>query len=119
MLMAQYSKTMLFCSARALAVRRHNFAKKVFGIQMLHKSGICTAQLVRAAGSSAITYGADVVGISDTHLARVRSTIARVAAPAGAGKSPDLILMANDCAGATLDPVCDAHLQPLKQWATA
>ena len=76
-------------------------------------------QIVRAAGSPAVSYGVETVGMADTHLNRVRSAIARAAAPAGSGKSFDAILWAYDGTSGTLDPAFDAHVLPLSYWATA
>ena len=78
-----------------------------------------TAQLVRAAGTLAITYACDVMGMSDTHLLAARAAVARAAAPDSGGKSPDFVLYALDAAGGTTDPAFDAHVLPLKHWALA
>ena len=39
--------------------------------------------------------------------------------PPNAGKNPDLALYALDAVGSHIDPAFDAHILPLKQWATA
>ena len=53
-------------------------------------------QLVRAAGTPAVTYAVETVGMADTHLLHTRRAIGRAAAPEGCGKNPDLVLWASD-----------------------
>ena len=53
------------------------------------------------------------------YLCATRSRVATAAAPKAGGKNPDLIFYALDGASGTLDPAFDAHLMPLKHWATA
>ena len=55
--------------------------------------------------------------MSVTHLEWARRTLARAAAPPAAGKNPDLVLLAADAAGGTLDPAFDARVLPSRQWA--
>ena len=106
-------------STHALAVRMTAFAKRVPRIQALRRAGVRTTQLVRAAGTPMVTYGVDVVGMSDSHLGRVRSQVARAAAAAAHGKSPDLIFYAADGTKGTMDAAFDAHVLPLRAWALA
>jgi hypothetical protein len=106
-------------STHALAVRTTAFAKRVPRIQALRRAGVRTTQLVRAAGTPMLTYGVDIVGMSDSHLKTVRSQVARAAAAAAHGKSPDLVLYAADGAKGTMDPAFDAHVIPIRSWALA
>ena len=57
--------------------------------------------------------------MSDMHLHNARSVVARAAAPKGAGKDPNLVLLAYDGHTGTLDPAFNAHALPLLNWATA
>ena len=78
-------------SVRPLKKRLKDFRSKVHRIHALRRANVRTAQIVRAAGTPAVTYAIECMGASNTHLHAMRSTIARAAAPEGGGKSPDLI----------------------------
>ena len=60
--------------------------------------------MARAAGTQAVTYGYNTMGIADSALATARRVVAAAAAPSTAGKNPDLVLYALDGATGTLDP---------------
>ena len=106
-------------ATHGLAIRLPAFAKKIKKIHALRKTGINATQIVRAAGTPAVTYGVATCGMADTPLKRTRGTIARAAAPEGAGKNPDIVLWAVDGGSGTLDPGFDAHVQPISFWAHA
>ena len=76
-------------------------------------------QLVRMAGTPAVTYGCEVMGFSDAHLALARGAIATAAAPESGGEKPSLVLYALDAGGSTLDPAFDCHIAPIKAYALA
>ena len=75
--------------------------------------------MVRTAGTPAITYGADVLGMSSSHLNRARAMVARAAAPEGGGKDHNVVLRAIDGNSGTTDPAFDAHTKPIGTWAFA
>ena len=85
----------------------------------IRKLGVSTHTMARMAATPAITYGVDVMGMSDSMLQNARCIVATAAAPGAGGKTPDLVLCALDCAGGTLDPAYDAIGLPIKHWAMA
>jgi len=103
----------------ASKLRVRKFVAKVKRVQEVHKAGASAKLVVRAAGTPAITYGVEVMGMSDCHLQSARVAIATAVAPAAGGKNPDCILLAADAQGGTLDPAFDAHVLLVKVWAMA
>ena len=93
--------------------------KRITRIRVLRKSKVRTALMVRAACTPALTYGWDVMGVSDSTLRISRSAIAAAVAPAAGGKNPAAVLLLADAGGGTTDPAFDAHALLLKQWALA
>ena len=85
----------------------------------MRSARVNTKQMVRAAGTPALLYGVDVVGLSDAALQTTRSRVAIAAAPQAGGKNPELTLYALDGSSGTLDPAFECHSMPLKQWALA
>ena len=106
-------------SVRALAMRLPAFNKKIWRLHAARKAGVNVQQIVRAAGTPAVTYGVEITGMADTHLTNARRSIARAAAPEGHGKNPDLVLLTCDTLRGTMDPAFDAHVMPIKTWALA
>jgi len=104
---------------QASIVRVRKFAAKVKRIHAVRKVGGNVRLMVRAAGTPAVTYGVEVMGMSDSHLQSARVAIASAIAPAAGGKSPDAVLLALDSCGATADPAFDAHALPLRTWSLA
>jgi hypothetical protein len=88
-------------------------------VRGLRKAGISARKYVKAAGLPSISYGVDVCGLSDSMLRDFRRAVVAAAAPPNAGKNPDLALDALDAVGSPIDPAFDAHVSPIKQWATA
>ncbi len=99
--------------------RTKAFRQRIARIHTLRRAGVRTAQLVRTAGTPMVTYGADVMGMGDSHLEDSRRAIARAASAEGGGKHYELVLYALDGNTGTLDPAFDAHVQPLQSWALA
>ena len=102
-----------------MARRLPAFARRIPRIHTLCKAGIKVGLLVRASGTPAVTYGVEAVGLSDSHLQRARSAVARAAAPEGEGKDPEVVLWCLDGNAGTMDPAFDAHVLPIKFWALA
>ena len=76
--------------------------------------------MTRAAGISAVMYGAGVQGVADSLLKLLTSTLARAAAHEGGGKQKKArTLYVSDGAQGTLDPAFDAHALLAKHWALA
>jgi len=70
-------------------LRVRKFAAKVKRVHEVRKAGASAKLLVRTAGTPAITYGVEVMGMSDCHLQSARVAIATAVAPAAGGKNPD------------------------------
>jgi hypothetical protein len=104
-------------SVQALYSRVANFSRKIKRIHALRRAGIRTPAIVRAAGTPAVTYGVEVVGMSDSHLHKARCAIAHAAAPEGGGKDPNLILYILDGVSGTTDPAFDAHVLPVLRFS--
>ena len=85
----------------------------------LRKQGVNTKLMTRMAGTAAITYGADIQGVSCSLLAQQVSMIARLASPEGGGRNPTKALYVLDGRNGTLDHTFAAHTLPLLHWATA
>eukprot|EP00973_Karenia_brevis_P006770 919628-Karenia_brevis.AAC.1 len=54
-------------STKAFAVRLPAFVKKIPRIHALRRAKVKVGQIVRAAGTPAITYGVETLGMSDSH----------------------------------------------------
>ena len=106
-------------SIQPSCIRVRKFAAKVKRIHAVRKVGCNTRLMVRAAGTPSITYGCEVMGMSDSHLQSARTAIAAALAPDAGGKNPDAVLLAMDANGGTADPAFDAHTLPLKAWSLA
>ena len=79
-------------STYVMRVRLHQFTKTIGRLHTMRAAGVNTKQMVRAAGTPAILYGVEVVGLSNTALQTTRSRVAAAAAPQAGGKNPDLTL---------------------------
>jgi hypothetical protein len=106
-------------STRVMKTRLHEFSKNIARFHAMRTAKLNVKQMVRAAGTPALLYGVEVVGLSDTALATTRSRVACAAAPQAGGKNPDLTLYALDGSTGTLDPAFDSHILPIKYWAMA
>ena len=105
---------------RHLKQRLTNFKPAVVRIRALKRAGVNTRHVVATVGPSRTCFGAEVNGISDSHLKQLRVTMAGAAAPATAGKQPDTVLFLLDSGrGAKVDPAYSAHLLPITAWASA
>ncbi len=88
-------------------------------LQSLRQSGVNSVQMVRAAGTPAIMYGCEVMGLSDSALHLARSRIASAASAPTGGKNPELLMYIIDGPFGTLDPAFEAHAAPVLLWAIA
>ena len=95
------------------------FAQAGPRIHALRKAGVNSVQMVRSAGTPAVMYGCEVMGLSDSALHLARTRIASAAAANAGGKNSDLVLHAIDGPAGTLDPAFEAHAAPVLFWATA
>ena len=85
----------------------------------LRKQGVNTKLMTRMAGTTAITYGADIQGVSTSLLIQQASTIARLASPEGGGRNPTKALYVLDGRNGLMDPTFADHTLPVLNWATA
>ena len=99
--------------------RTRAFRLRIARIHSMRKAGVRTAQLVRTAGTPMVTYGVEILGMSDSHLEESRRAIARAASAEGGGKSYEMVLYALDGNAGTMDPAFDAHVLPIHAWAMA
>jgi len=106
-------------SVRIMANRLATVKSRVRKFHVIRKMGVSVHTMARMAATPTITYGVDIMGMSDSMLQAARVTVATVAAPGAGGKTPDMILFALDSAGGTLDPAFDAIGLPIKHWSTA
>ena len=106
-------------STATLQKRIRSFNCTVPRLHALLRAGVNTKQMVRAAGTPAILYGCEVMGVSDTCLLDIRRKVAAAAAPEAGGKNPERTLYALDGSDGTLDPAFEAHASPIKHWALA
>ena len=106
-------------STKIAKERLGKFRTCVGRMWQLRKLGVNTKQMTRAAGTSSIMYGCDIQGVSNSLLAQQTSTIARAAAPPGAGKNPHAVLHVLDGPSGTMDPSFDGHALLVKHLASA
>jgi hypothetical protein len=98
---------------RALRTQRTRIAR-------LRKAAVSSARLFRTGITTALTWGAHVVGVATTTLMQWRREDARGCSAAAAGKSVDLaLLLADSSPSARTDPAFDAHALPIGYWASA
>ena len=76
-------------------------------------------QMVRAAGPPAILYGVETIGVSDSTLTSMRSSVASAVAYDAGGKNPDIVLLTCDGPTGKVDPAFLAHSYPVQYWALA
>ena len=106
-------------STRVIKARLQKLRSSASRMWALRKQGVNTKLMARMAGTSSITYGDDIQGVSNTLLAQQVSTVARLASPEGGGRNPTTALYVIDGPNGTLDPTFSAHTLPLLHWSTA
>ena len=94
------------------------FTKRIPRLHALRRVGVNVRQMTRATTSS-LTYGMDIMGLSDSALLDARRLVLRAAAPPNAGKSLDVALAIIDGSSGTQDVAFDAKLLGLRHWAYA
>ena len=99
--------------------RISKIAKLVPRMQALRAKGVKTATMARAAGTSAIAYGVEIMGMAPSTLSTARATIARACTGAAGGKNSLAVLYTQDAKDGTIDPAFDAFSLPVKHWAMA
>ena len=88
-------------------------------VHALRQAGVCAKHLVRTTYTPAALHEAQCMGVSNSHLSKVRRAVAVASAPPTKGKNYEMVLYVADCNGSTLDPAFDAHTLPLAFYATA
>ena len=99
--------------------RVETFSAATPRIHALRRVGVNAAHMVRTAGTLAVMYGCEIMGLSDSALNLARTQLARAAAAPSGGKNVDLLLHAIDGPHGTLDPAFEAHAAPVLMYATA
>lgn len=98
--------------------RLSDFSHNIHRYKALRQFGVNTTLMARIPGVLAIMYGCEVMGLSDSCLRDARAKIAKAASPATSGRNATLTLALDGSSG-TLDPAFEAHVAPLRHWATA
>jgi hypothetical protein len=101
-------------SARLKAVKR-----RLDRLRAFRRAGGNTVAYVCTAATPAVTYAADVMGVADSRLHAIRSTLARAASPVACGKNPDMVYYAFEAAGGATDPAVAIHALAIGAWACA
>ncbi len=101
--------------------RLHVFAARARQFMALRRSKVNVARLVRTGGTAVMTYGQEVMGVSDHILLGQRRAAAAAVSASGEGKDIDLVLIAADAEAArgSVGPAFGAHLGPIRAWAEA
>ena len=88
-------------------------------VQALRAAGVNTSVWQGVAGNTAMMYGADTSGVSDSLLEKQRCSAAANVSAAGAGKQKDMVLWLADARGGGADPCFAAHELPITALAKA
>ena len=102
-------RCMVFLRARLKPMRQ-----RVQRIHAVRAAGLQVANMVRAAITQGVTYGAEIMGVSDSLLEKWRVMVAGAVSPEAGGKNCDLVLYLRDGNKGTLDPAFDAHVKPIR-----
>ena len=106
--------------SRSLATQHGRFAKgavKAGRWQSLARAGASTASVAQAGIQSSTTWGAPVLGISDSWLHRLRQQVASCVEGARAGRNAALRIALSSAPRA--DPAFPANARPLVGWCQA
>ena len=75
--------------------------------------------MTRAAGTSAVTYGAECQGMAPSQLKRARQCISKTAVGGSNGRNLDRTVHILDGSTGTLDPMSVVYSTAMKHWASA
>ena len=106
-------------SVMVLKARLLKFAGQRARFRAVRSAGVNVAQAVRMAGIPALMYGADITGMSGSHLHAARVAAHLATTPTSGGRNVDLAFFVADAAGGRFDPAFEACTGPLRAWATA
>ena len=109
-------------NATALSARLKALQRRVPRYRKLARNKVSTKRLLRTGGTSALTYGQAITGVSPTTLLAQRRVAATIAAPQTGCNGQDLgmaLMMADDSIKGRSDPAFEAHTQPIVSWAKA
>ena len=102
------------------ASRFRQFAGRLRRFAALLLSKVSVASVLRTGGTSALTYGDDVLGVSSSTLLARRRAVAAAISPPTRGRALELTLILADLTDRQrLDPAFDAHAAPIGRWAEA
>ena len=91
-------------STRVIRGRIAQVKKSCHKYRQLRRLGVNTRLVAQTAASPKMCYGAEAMGISDSVLHSMRTSMAHMLTASSHGKSPDVTLFANDLQCGTLDP---------------
>jgi hypothetical protein len=106
-------------NASAARKRLRQFVARRPQFKRLRRSGVDTSRLLRTGGTSAMTYGQAVLGVSSSLLVAQRRAAAACVVATAAGGDLDLTLILADEKGSAADPAFPAHTEPIVHWAIA
>ena len=87
--------------------------------RILCNNGVNVKAVVQAVAAPSMLYGCECVGVSDTALFYMRSSVLAAAAPSAGGKCVECAFYAIDGATGTLETAFSAKIATIKTWATA
>ena len=99
--------------------RLSTVVEKTDRVHSLRRAGVCTKHLVKTTYVPAALHEVHCMGVSPSHLGRVRRAVAKATAPPTSGKNFELILYMADTDGGCLDPAFEAHGLPITFYANA
>ena len=99
--------------------RIDKFKEKVGRMRALRKNRANTVIMTRAAGTAAVTYGAECQGMAPSQLRRARQCISRAALGGSNGRNLERTFHVLDGNSGTLDPQSVVCSTALKHWASA
>ncbi|CAK0898640.1 unnamed protein product [Prorocentrum cordatum] len=97
-----------------LQCRLKELGRRIPKVHALRRQRLDVTRVVKTIGSPSMLYGIDIVGVSNTHLHRVRVAARCAALPLGASRQVDFGFAVLDARGAALDPAYAAHGTPLR-----
>ena len=109
-------------NATALSARLKAMQRRVPRFRKLARNRVSTARLLRTGGTSALSYGQAITGVSPTTLLAQRRVAATIAAPHSGSNGQDLdmaLMLADGSRKGRADPAFEAHLLPIVSWAKA
>ena len=106
-------------STRVVQARIKQVKKSCHKYRRLRRLGFNTRLMAQTAANPKMCYGVESMGVSDSVLHSMRTSMSHLLSPSNHGKNADLVLLAHDLSCGTVDPAFNAHVAPVKAWALA